>query len=285
MRSVQENQKGEKIKPSFVGRREEQVTTSPQKQEMEATLASRLNNVKRAAYEDDDDDDDMPALSAHALLALNEFLSAQTQQAKAPAEVAVVEEDWQLSQFWYTEETARTIAEEVREQAGAGGRVAFLSTPTAFIALKKLLNEKGAREEVELVLFEYDRRFERAYPDEFVFYDYKHPTAFGDESNNSSQFKAGFDMVLIDPPFLNEECMSQYMETVRLLAKPSARFLAATGRVMTDYLMAQENVGCGAIRECQWRPRHNKLSNEFKCYTNYASTRLNLEGSDASPNA
>jgi hypothetical protein len=107
MRSVQENQKGEKIKPSFVGRREEQVTTSPQKQEMEATLASRLNNVKRAAYEDDDDgDDDMPALSAHALLALNEFLSAQTQQAKAPAEVAVVEEDWQLSQFWVLSPTS-----------------------------------------------------------------------------------------------------------------------------------------------------------------------------------
>ncbi len=35
------------------------------------------------------------------------------------------------------------------------------------------------------MLFEYDRRFERAYPDEFVFYDYKHPTAFGNESNNS----------------------------------------------------------------------------------------------------
>jgi hypothetical protein len=68
---------------------------------MEATLASRLNNVKRAAFEEEEDeDDDMPALSAHALLALNEFLSAQTQQAKAPAEVAVVEEDWQLSQFW-----------------------------------------------------------------------------------------------------------------------------------------------------------------------------------------
>jgi hypothetical protein len=107
MRSVQENQKGEKIKTSFVGRREEQVTTSPQKQEMEATLASRLNNAKRAAYEDDDDgDDDMPALSAHALLALNEFLSAQTQQAKAPAEVAVVEEDWQLSQFWVLSPTS-----------------------------------------------------------------------------------------------------------------------------------------------------------------------------------
>jgi hypothetical protein len=70
---------------------------------MEAVLASRLNyhrDAKRAAFEEEEDDDDMPALSAHALLALNEFLSAQTQQAKAPAEVAVVEEDWQLSQFW-----------------------------------------------------------------------------------------------------------------------------------------------------------------------------------------
>ena len=40
-------------------------------------------------------------------------------------------------------------------------------------------------------------------------------------------------MVLIAPPFLNEECMSQYMESVRFLAKPSARFLAATGTLLS----------------------------------------------------
>jgi hypothetical protein len=44
---------------------------------------------------------------------------------------------------------------------------------------------------------------------------------------------------------------------------------------MTDFLMAQGKVGCGTIRECQWRPKHVKLSNDFMCYVNYASTRLN----------
>jgi hypothetical protein len=53
-------------------------------------------------------------------------------------------------------------------------------------------------------------------------------------------------MVLIDPPFLNEECMSQYMESVRLLAKPSARFLAATGMLLSLSLQRCELLLLGA---------------------------------------
>ncbi|KAL4338762.1 hypothetical protein AHAS_Ahas12G0242600 [Arachis hypogaea] len=70
-----------------------------------------------------DDDDDAPVLSSHALAALKEFLSEQQSHHSAAAEgetataveeskVSLVSEDWRLSQFWYSAETAKTIAEE-----------------------------------------------------------------------------------------------------------------------------------------------------------------------------
>lgn len=46
-----------------------------------------------------DEDNDTPTLSAHALLALNEFLSERNKSQKVAAQDAV-SEDWQLSQFW-----------------------------------------------------------------------------------------------------------------------------------------------------------------------------------------
>lgn len=46
-----------------------------------------------------------------------------------------------------------------------------------------MIQEKSLKE-IELVLFEYDRRFATAYPDEFVFYDYNRPTALGDSALN-----------------------------------------------------------------------------------------------------
>jgi len=50
----------------------------------------------------------------------------------------------QLSQFWYDEETSRRLAEEVLEQAGPGGRVACVSSPSIFRACQ--VGDNGKRE-------------------------------------------------------------------------------------------------------------------------------------------
>lgn len=53
--------------------------------------------------------------------------------------MSVFAEDWQLSQFWYSEETARELACEVLRSSGSSDRIGFLSSPTAFVAFQNLM--------------------------------------------------------------------------------------------------------------------------------------------------
>lgn len=74
---------------------------------------------------------------------------------------------------------------------------------------------------VSTVLFEYDRRF-AAYGDDFVFYDYNEPLSLpGNVAARS------FDVVLADPPYLSEECLSKVADTVKYLGK--GKVLLCTG--------------------------------------------------------
>lgn len=96
---------------------------------------------------EDDVDDDPPLLSFHALAALKEFLAEQTQPSTEPhlengvsedSEVALVAEDWRLSQFWYDRHTAETVADEVLTlcQKFDSPRVACIACPTLYTYLK-----------------------------------------------------------------------------------------------------------------------------------------------------
>ena len=57
-------------------------------------------------------------------------------------------------QFWYTDETAGTLAKEVVEAAGPSGRIACIACPSLFRALRTYHQEARAH------LFEVDLRFE-----------------------------------------------------------------------------------------------------------------------------
>lgn len=61
-------------------------------------------------------------------------------------------------------------------------------------------------------LFEYDKRFS-VYGSDFVFYDYNEPMKFDEELINS------FDLVVVDPPFLSEECLTKSLQTTKSLTK------------------------------------------------------------------
>ncbi|RXM29622.1 Protein-lysine N-methyltransferase N6AMT2 [Acipenser ruthenus] len=205
-----------------------------------------------------DSDDDSPQLSAQALAALQEFYLEQQQKETSVVDkfsVGAIEEDWQLSQFWYSKETAERLAKEVISAAGKGGKIACISAPSIYQKLKELQNE-----DFSAFVLEYDRRFS-VYGDEFVFYDYKNPLNLPEHFEPNS-----FDIVIADPPYLSEECLSKTAQTVKFLTK--GKILLCTGAVMEE--QAAKLLG---LRVCKFIPKHNRsLANEFRCYVNYESS-------------
>ncbi|XP_040003998.1 EEF1A lysine methyltransferase 1 [Xiphias gladius] len=215
---------------------------------------------------DSDDDDGVPTLSAHTLAALREFYDETGTGAARGATpsgrfaVGAVEEDWRMSQFWYSDETASQLAEEVVREAGEGGRIACVSAPSVYQKLKQGVVDGSDR--VSAVVLEYDRRF-AAYGDEFIFYDYNEPLSFSADVAPRS-----FDVVLADPPYLSEECLSKVAKTIEYLSK--GKVLLCTGAIMEN--LAKELLG---LNMCSFLPKHNRnLSNEFRCFVNYPSRLL-----------
>ncbi|KAL2534498.1 methyltransferase [Abeliophyllum distichum] len=212
----------------------------------------------------DDDDDDPPILSSQALEALKEFLAEQNRpvvESPTAEEVALVAEDWRLSQFWYDRDTAETIAREVIilcQNVGSPS-VACIACPTLYAYLKKI------GPEVPVQLLEYDKRFEQ-YGTEFTFYDYNQP------ENLPLSLKHSFPIIVADPPYLSKECLEKVTETISFLSRPGQSYLLLlTGEVQKE--RAAELLG---LRPCGFQPHHSsKLGNEFRLFTNYdPGTRL-----------
>ncbi|XP_011928820.1 PREDICTED: N(6)-adenine-specific DNA methyltransferase 2 isoform X1 [Cercocebus atys] len=204
------------------------------------------------------EDDETPQLSAHALAALQEFYAEQKQQIDLGEDdkynIGIIEENWQLSQFWYSQETALRLAQEATAAVGEGGRIACVSAPSVYQKLREL-----CRENFTVYIFEYDKRF-AMYGEEFIFYDYNNPLDLPERIAAHS-----FDIVIADPPYLSEECLRKTSETIKYLTR--GKILLCTGAIMEE--QAAELLG---VKMCTFVPKHTRnLANEFRCYVNYDS--------------
>lgn len=63
-----------------------------------------------------------------------------------------------------------------------------------------------------VTLFEYDQRF-KAFGPNYVPYDYKFPLDVPRDLSNS------YDLVVADPPFLSDECLTKTAITIKFLTK------------------------------------------------------------------
>ncbi|KAG8529192.1 uncharacterized protein KY384_005827 [Bacidia gigantensis] len=230
-------------------------------------------------------------LSDHALTALRHFYSEQDMQKQRFEELKSVTEqsnsatrfsmdmfaeDWNASQFWYSEDTAVALATELLSEATNDTQIAVISAPSVFVQLKNLLNDDViAHERPGIYLLEYDDRFS-VFP-ELHQYDFRQPLKL------DPSLKGRFDRILCDPPFLSEDCQTKTAITVRWLARTrgeeekatSPRVLICTGERM-EQLIHRIYPG---TRTTTFRPHHaqDRLGNEFRCYANYESNLWALE--------
>ncbi|KAK7077065.1 EEF1A lysine methyltransferase 1, partial [Halocaridina rubra] len=207
---------------------------------------------------EEDSDDDTPALSTETMGALMEFYREQEERSERLRQIEEgqvpenFDEDWNLSQFWYDEDTAKSLARECLRAVGSGGSIACISSPTLYRTLKSMEHD------CRICIFEYDTRF-AVYKNDFVFYDYKNPLGVPEDSREK------FDMVVADPPYLAEDCMTKTAITVKTIMIPEAKIVICTGTVMED--LAGRLLG---VKKCKFDIKHrNRLSNPFSCFANY----------------
>lgn len=207
------------------------------------------------------DDDDLQ-LCPTTLAALNEFLKEKEERENQlkqisedqPLEVSF-DEDWQLSQFWYDEETTDTFVKGALNATGPTDKIALISCPTIYSKLKKSCGDR------QVALFEYDQRF-KVFGADFIPYNYKVPLDVPREMASS------YDLVIADPPFLSDECLTKTALTIKFLSKKN--IVLCTGAIMQE--LAERLLD---VKTCNFLPHHqNNLANEFYCYANFDFDRL-----------
>ncbi|XP_076160688.1 EEF1A lysine methyltransferase 1 isoform X2 [Ptiloglossa arizonensis] len=201
------------------------------------------------------DDNDLE-LCPTTLAALNEFLKEKAErenQLKCTVENQTIDisfdENW-LSQFWYDNETTNTLVKGAINSTEINGKIALISCPTLY---SKLRNNCGDR---QVTLFEYDERF-KVFGSNFIPYNYKFPLDLAKDMSNS------YDLVIADPPFLSDECLTKTALTIKFLTKKN--IVLCTGAIMAE--LAERLLD---VTICNFIPHHqNNLANEFYCYSNF----------------
>jgi len=269
-----------------------------------------------------DDEDDLPQLAPDTLRLLHEFTAEKEahqksfEAIKARSEAAfddaqnqthesaandsntdlsmdLFTEDWNASQFWYTPETATTIASAILTGADEKSAIAIVSAPSVYVALRKILDQPStsasetdaipvSRSKPRVYLLEYDTRF-AVFGQDFVHYDFQHPLRL------PAELKGRFDRIVCDPPFLSEDCQTKTALTVRWLARSWTASTSASSAAQTDTCHKGDEalrlVMCTGermeavvhklyakvgVRTTGFEPIHAcGLSNEFLCYANF----------------
>ncbi|MCJ1256360.1 hypothetical protein MMC24_004181 [Lignoscripta atroalba] len=161
---------------------------------------------------EDHEDEDVPQLSGTALAALQDFyaerdvrekrfedLKSTVQESRdnTTLSMEMFTEDWNASQFWYSDDTATILAKQLLEGATRETSIAVVSAPSVFIQMKNLLASqepctlfpKGLWRQASqahpttsrVCLLEFDGRF--GVFKEFVHYDFQSPLKLPGKGN------------------------------------------------------------------------------------------------------
>lgn len=163
----------------------------------------------------------------------------------------------QLSQFWYDDSTKATLATVCRRiiaEIQGQVKIGLFSCPSLFSGIHGLDNSTT-------YIFEYDDRFS-SYGDHFVHYDYTE----GAEAPGLDRFDQFFDVIIVDPPFLSEECIAKVSKIVAKVSKASAKVVLCSGIVVKEWAKKYMN-----LDKCLYEPQHHRnLGNQFASFANFS---------------
>ncbi|KAK6953382.1 hypothetical protein Daesc_005685 [Daldinia eschscholtzii] len=270
-----------------------------------------------------DSDDEPITLSSHALAALQEFYgerdahadkveklkaAAEDQHAGAqPLSMDAFTEDWNESQFWYSDETATLLAKQLLDGVREDEVVAVVSAPSVFVALKNILVSDISLYRVEdydavmtkivFIAHTIKRRRDQVItltltsisssqnaadpntPKPKKVYLLEHDQRFSvfpefvfydfqQPIKLPAELKGSVDRIICDPPFLSEDCQTKAALTVRWMSRSTPRLVVCTGERM-ETLVTKLYRSLGA-HTTTYEPVHARgLSNEFYCYANF----------------
>ena len=171
----------------------------------------------------------MAQLSPETLAALMEVYQEKTQpKEKEEDGFDKIEEDWELSQFWYNKATADNIINLIGNYSKKNKKenIALLCAPSLYRAF---LRNKEKMDNLNCALFEFDKRFS-IFGDNYNFYDLNSPLEIDVKHHKK------YDIIVADPPFLNKETIKKVAESMRLLGNNDSMKIFITG------LQVQESV-------------------------------------------
>lgn len=234
-----------------------------------------------------DSDDEPLVLSADTLAALQEFKQEEKQRLekfaslyeqsektfedqKEALSIDAFQEDWQLSQFWYADDTARVLGQALLEGADEDTVIVIASAPSVYAAIKKFPESEIPTKHIYLL--EYDKRFELlAGKEHFYFYDYNKPDEVPEK------LKKKCHRILIDPPFLEEECQTKSSQAAKNLLSDDRTKLTKSGDLRYKLISSTGERMRDVMKKTypdtfmtSFLPQHkNGLSNEFRCYATF----------------
>ena len=173
----------------------------------------------------------MSQLSPETLAALMEFYDEKNKTKIEEDGFEKIDEDWQLSQFWYTKETADKIILLIGKYAKKHKKenIALLCAPSLYRAY---LRNKEELDGLNVALFEYDKRFS-IFGDSFNFYDLNKPLEI------DSKHHKKYDIIVADPPFLNKETVQKVAESMKLISNEGSLKIFITGLQVQDAVVGE----------------------------------------------
>lgn len=80
-----------------------------------------------------------------------------------------------------------------------------------------------------------------------------------------TDFQNKFDIIILDPPFLSEECIKNISKYVEYLSKNNAKTILCSGLVVKEWAESYLN-----LKLCNFEPQHERnLGNAFVSYANF----------------